>query len=94
MTRPSLSARCALGGVCAVLVMAPIAQLGLMPLPLGDGLNAPPSNEDIARVAAAMLADPAPHIGKSYRPTGPELLSPKDIAGIMAKETGVGRARR
>ena len=70
------------------LVMAPIAQLGLMPLPLGDGLNAPPSNEDIARVAAATLADPAPHIGKSYRPTGPELLSPKDIAGIMAKALG------
>ena len=28
MTRPSLSARCALGGVCAVLVMAPIGVAG------------------------------------------------------------------
>lgn len=31
-------------------VMESAAQFGLMPMPLGDGLNAPPSNEDIARV--------------------------------------------
>ena len=70
------------------LVMAPIAQLGIMPLPLGDGLNAPPSNEDIARVISGTLADPAPHIGRSYRPTGPALLSPENIAGIMTKALG------
>jgi NAD(P)H dehydrogenase (quinone) len=66
-------------------VLEAAAQFGLMALPLGDGLNAPPSNEDIARVIAAALIDPAPHIGKSYRPTGPCLLSPPDIAGIMGK---------
>jgi len=53
--------------------------------PFGEGLNAPPSNEDIARVATSVLADPAPHIGKSYRPTGPELISPQDIAGMLGK---------
>lgn len=68
-------------------VLAMIAQLGIMPLPLGDGssLNAPPSNEDIARVAVGTLIDPTTHIGKSYRPTGPELLSVIDMAGIFAK---------
>ena len=66
-------------------VLETAAQFGLMALPLGDGLNAPPSNEDIARVLAATLIDPGPHIGKSYRPTGPQLLSPEDIAGIMGK---------
>jgi NAD(P)H dehydrogenase (quinone) len=64
------------------------AQLGLMALPLGEGLNAPPSNEDIARVVAGTLTDPASHIGKTYRPTGPRLLSPDDIAAIMAKVLG------
>jgi NAD(P)H dehydrogenase (quinone) len=68
-------------------VLAMIAQLGIMPLPLGDGtsLNAPPSNEDIARVAVGTLIDPAPHVGNSYRPTGPELLSVIDMAGIFSK---------
>ncbi len=66
-------------------VLEPIAQLGLMPMPLGQGLNAPPSNEDIARVVVGSLVDPAPHIGKSYRPTGPRLLSPEEIAATFAK---------
>jgi NAD(P)H dehydrogenase (quinone) len=70
------------------LVLAPIAQLGIMPMPLGEGLNAPPSNEDIARVVVGTLIDPAPHIGKSYRPTGPKLLSPYDTADIFSKVLG------
>ena len=52
--------------------LEPISQFGLMPMPLGQGRNAPPSNEDIAAVIAAILKDPVPHIGKSYRPTGPD----------------------
>jgi len=31
------------------------------------------------------LADPAAHIGKCYRPTGPDLLSARDIASILAR---------
>lgn len=62
-----------------------IAQLGIMPMPLGAGLNAPPSNEDIARVVVGALTDPASHIGKTYRPTGSQLLSPEEIAAIYAK---------
>lgn len=34
------------------------------------------------------LIDPVPHIGKSYRPTGPALITPKDAAGILAKILG------
>jgi NAD(P)H dehydrogenase (quinone) len=62
-----------------------VAQLGILPFPYGDGLNAAPSNEDIARVAAAILAKPEGHAGKSYRPTGPKLLSPQDIAAVFSK---------
>lgn len=65
-----------------------VAQLGLLPLPYGDGRNAPPSNEDIARVAAALLANPDGHAGKTYRPTGPTLLSPHDLADIFTKIFG------
>jgi uncharacterized protein YbjT (DUF2867 family) len=61
-----------------------IAQLGVMPLPLGQGHNAPPSNEDIARVICGALMDPQKHAGKTYRPTGPKLLSPEEIAAIFS----------
>ncbi|MDD5336488.1 MAG: NmrA family NAD(P)-binding protein [Rhodoferax sp.] len=68
--------------------LEPIAQFGMLPMPLGEGLNAPPSNEDIARVIVAALIDPARHIGKRYRPTGPALLSPQDLAATFAKVLG------
>jgi NAD(P)H dehydrogenase (quinone) len=68
--------------------LEPIAQLGVFGMPLGDGLNAPPSNEDIARVIVGALTDPAPHIGKRYRPTGPRLLAPDDIAAAFSKVLG------
>lgn len=71
-----------------LLGLPAIAHFGMFMAPFGDGLNAPPSNEDIARVATAALADPAAHIGKSYRPTGPELISPRDVAGTLGKVLG------
>jgi NAD(P)H dehydrogenase (quinone) len=64
------------------------AQFGLLSLPYGTGLNAPPSNEDMARVVAEILARPEGHVGKTYRPTGPKLLSPEDIAAILGKVLG------
>ena len=57
-----------------VLPMA--AQLGIFPFRLGDAKVAPVSSEDIARVAVGVLVNPAPHVGRYYRPTGPELLGP------------------
>jgi uncharacterized protein YbjT (DUF2867 family) len=64
------------------------AHLGLFPWIYGDSRNAPPSNEDIARVAVAALMDPARHAGKSYRPTGPELLGAKDMAEAIGRAVG------
>ncbi len=71
-----------------LLGLPAIVHMGVLMAPFEDGRNAPPSNEDIARVAAGVLTDPGPHIGKSYRPTGPELLSPHDIAGILTRVVG------
>ena len=62
-----------------------VINFGQFVAPLGEGLNAPPSNEDIARVAAHALAAPQKHTGKSYRPTGPALLSPSQVAATFSK---------
>ncbi len=65
------------------------ALLGIFPALMGDSKCAPVSNEDIAKCAAALLTDdPAKHVGRSYRPTGPELLSGRDMARIIAKVVG------
>lgn len=62
-----------------------VAHFGQLMAPFGEGKNAPPSNEDIARVAVHTLIDPTDHIGKSYRPTGPDLISPHDVAEVFGK---------
>src|ERR1044072_2594352 len=41
-------------------------------LPFGDGKTSPVAVEDVARVVAAVLADPQPHIGRLYKLTGPQ----------------------
>ncbi|NNK79178.1 MAG: NmrA family NAD(P)-binding protein [Litoreibacter sp.] len=74
-----------------LMVLDMAVQLGVFTMPLGAGnvkKNAAPSNEDIARVVTASLLDPGSHAGQTYRPTGPQLLSPDDIAQAMGRATG------
>ena len=66
------------------------ALLGIFPVLSGEGKAAPVSNEDIARTAVAVLLAPERHHGMTYRPTGPKLLSGKDMATIVAKVVGHG----
>ena len=61
------------------------ALLGIFPILTGHSRNAPPSNEDIARVVVAALMEPEKHAGNSYRPTGPQLLSAYEMAAILQK---------
>ena len=71
------------------LVVLPFAaQLGVLPGMTGGRLNAPPSNEDIARVAVGALLDPHRHDGRAYRPTGPKLLSGADMADAVGEALG------
>jgi NAD(P)H dehydrogenase (quinone) len=63
-------------------------QLGVLPVPTGGRRNAPPSNEDIARVAVGALLDPHSHDGRAYRPTGPKLLSGAEIADAVGEALG------
>jgi hypothetical protein len=71
-----------------LLTLGLAAQLGIFPWMYGKSRNAPPSNEDIARVAAAALMNPARHAGKSYRPTGPELLGSEEMAKAIGRAVG------
>ena len=48
-----------------------IARDATIRLPFGSGRTSPVDAEDVARVAAAILACPAGHIGKVYELTGP-----------------------
>jgi NAD(P)H dehydrogenase (quinone) len=64
------------------------AQLGVLPVPAGGSRNAPPSNEDIARVAVGALLDPHRHDGRAYRPTGPTLLTAAEMADAIGEALG------
>jgi uncharacterized protein YbjT (DUF2867 family) len=67
------------------------ALLGIYPVLSGKGKAAPISNEDMARVAAVLLAEgPDRHDGRSYRPTGPALLDGREMGRIVAKAVGHG----
>ncbi|PCJ44999.1 MAG: NmrA family transcriptional regulator [Moraxellaceae bacterium] len=81
-------------GFVYFLTAETVAQLGLMPTVVKGattgkvGLNAPPSEEDQGRVIAHILKNPTPHIGKTYRPTGPKEISLLEVANIFEKVLG------
>jgi NAD(P)H dehydrogenase (quinone) len=68
-----------------LLGLPAVKHFGLLALPFGEGLNAPPSNEDVGAVAAHALMNPAPYVGRCLRPTGPELLASTDVAEILGR---------
>ena len=52
---------------------------GRIELPFGRGKTNPVAAADVARVVAAVLADPGPHLGRVYELTGPRS---QDLHGI------------
>jgi uncharacterized protein YbjT (DUF2867 family) len=64
------------------LVARSVADRGTIPLPFGTGRTSPVAAADVARVVAAVLEDPRPHLGKVHELTGPRSL---DMTG-MAEE--------
>jgi uncharacterized protein YbjT (DUF2867 family) len=56
--------------------------------PFGEGKTSPVAVEDVARVLAARLANPPPHIGKSYHLTGPQSESMHFYAQEYSKALG------
>jgi len=49
-------------------------------LPFADGKTSPIAAADVGAAAAAVLADPEPHIGKVYELTGPQSLTMAELA--------------
>jgi NAD(P)H dehydrogenase (quinone) len=52
---------------------------GRIELPFGPGKTSPVATADVARVIAAVLADPVPHVGRIYELTGPRT---QDMHGV------------
>src|SRR5437763_16717588 len=52
---------------------------GRIELPFGRGKTSPVATADVARVVAAVLADPGPHLGRIYELTGPRS---QDMDGV------------
>ncbi|MFG2956757.1 NAD(P)H-binding protein [Streptomyces sp. NPDC048291] len=61
---------------------ASIAKTGSIRLPFGRAKTSPVAARDVAAVVEEILADPAPHIGRTYELTGP---CSQDIAAMAAE---------
>ena len=59
-----------------------------MYLPFGAERHAPVMAEDVARVVVAVLADPAPHVGRRIVITGSENITLAEMAETIAAELG------
>jgi uncharacterized protein YbjT (DUF2867 family) len=72
-----------------VLALAPaIAATSSFGSAAGKGRAGMADARDVAAVAAAVVAAPAPDAGKTYWLTGPELLSNYDVATILSRLLG------
>ena len=61
-----------LEGFFLILTPESVRETNQVRLPFGQGKTPPVAVEDVARVVAALLANPEPHIGKIYHVTGPQ----------------------
>ncbi len=57
-------------------------------LPLGDSRTSPIAAVDVARVVAAILDEPASHIGQIYNLTGPESADLEHYAHVFSEALG------
>ncbi|MCP4201088.1 MAG: NmrA family NAD(P)-binding protein [bacterium] len=62
-----------------------VKHFGVLALPFGEGLSAPPSNEDIGAVAAHALMNPERYVGRCLRPTGPKLVDSGEVANVLSQ---------
>jgi NAD(P)H dehydrogenase (quinone) len=67
----------------ADFVPAMVGEDGVVRGPAGDGRVALVAVDDVADVAAAVLRDPASHLGATYRLTGPQALTLDEVAAIL-----------
>src|SRR5262245_51248178 len=58
---------------------------GTIALPFGTGRTSPVAVEDVARVVATVLRDPAPHVGHTYELTGPKSVDMMEMAAAFSR---------
>jgi uncharacterized protein YbjT (DUF2867 family) len=68
-----------LEGFFLPLTSPTVREKGRIELPFGLGKTNPVASADVARVVAAVLADPGPHLGRIYELTGPRS---QDMHGV------------
>src|SRR5215470_15689215 len=68
-----------LEGFFLPLTAPSVRDRGRIELPFGRGKTNPVAAADVARVVAAVLADPGPHLGRIYELTGPRS---QDMTGV------------
>ncbi|MFJ1552527.1 NmrA family NAD(P)-binding protein [Streptomyces mirabilis] len=61
---------------------------GTIALPFGTGRTSPIAVDDVARVVATLLRDPAPHIGHVYELTGPRTVDMNEMAEEFSRALG------
>lgn len=64
------------------------AALGVLPIPLGQGRNAPPAMRTSPASLLPSCSTPPRTRGAGHRPTGPRLLTPSEMADIMGDAVG------
>jgi uncharacterized protein YbjT (DUF2867 family) len=62
-----------------------IQENGTIALPFGSGRTSPVAVDDVARVVATVLRDPAPHIGHVYELTGPRSVTMTELAAAYSR---------
>ncbi len=77
-----------LEGFFLVLTPESVRESNQIRLPFGEGKTSPVAAEDVARVVAALLTDPQPHLGKIYNLTGPQSESMHFYAQEYSKALG------
>jgi uncharacterized protein YbjT (DUF2867 family) len=65
-----------------------IRRNGTIALPFGTGRTSPIAVDDVARVIATVLRDPAPHVGHVYELTGPRTVDMTQMADAFSKALG------
>ncbi|MGW1752648.1 NAD(P)H-binding protein [Streptomyces mirabilis] len=65
-----------------------IRENGTLALPFGTGRTSPVAVDDVARVVATVLRDPAPHVGQVYELTGPRSVDMTELAGEFSRALG------
>lgn len=65
-----------------------IQENGTIALPFGTGRTSPVAADDVARVIATVLRDPAQHIGQVYELTGPRSVDMTELAQEFSRALG------